>query len=160
MIQLTSRKKIDIYRYLIIPTQFCPDMIQGSDAQSNCLAQSPQCSTPWWDEFRISSWKNNISSETELIEVKLQWFLVKFTLGPGETRNFARPLVASLQIAHCPCPHRISVTYGVMMSSIPSGKHTKNYGKSPFVMGKSIIMGVMMGISWEYSGNMGKLEFH
>jgi hypothetical protein len=26
-----------------------------------------------------------------------------------------------------------------MWSSIPSGKHTKNYGKSPFLMGKSTI---------------------
>ena len=30
---------------------------------------------------------------------------------------------------------------GEMGKSLPSGKHTKNYGKSPFLMGKSTING-------------------
>ena len=38
---------------------------------------------------------------------------------------------------------------------LPSGKHTKNYGKSPFSMGKSTINGHCPGIVWLYKAPLG-----
>jgi len=36
---------------------------------------------------------------------------------------------------------RVSAGWGLNFVDLPSGKHTKNYGKSPFLMGKSTING-------------------
>ena len=41
-------------------------------------------------------------------------------------------------ISSSPKKH-ISVIFSAALNNLPSGKHTKNYGKSPFSMGKSII---------------------
>ena len=44
----------------------------------------------------------------------------------------------------CEVPRGIAMAAleGVDFQGVPSGKHTKNYGKSPFLMGKSTIMAI------------------